>query len=101
MPVTITRNFPDLAKTKLLDKADWDAVGQLMRQRIIQRTELGVDAEGRRFAPYSPSYALQKGRELLGAEASYSHVDLTVSGEMLRAITWEATDEGVTLFFNR
>ncbi len=101
MAVTIHRNFPPLTDAKILTQEDFEAVGQLIRQRIIQRTESGVDANGAAFAPYHPDYALQKGRELLGAEASYSKVDLTVSGEMLRAIAIEATDKGVTLFFNR
>lgn len=101
MPVVIRRTFPPLDRVQLLTRSDWEAVGQMMRERIIARTEAGVDAEGRPFARYSPGYALQKGRELLGVEASASHVDLTVSGEMLRAITYEATENGVTLFFAR
>jgi hypothetical protein len=101
MAITVTRNFPSLTSSALLTKDDWDGVGQLIRQRIIQRTEAGVDAQGAPFAPYNPDYALQKGRELLGAEASYSKVDLTISGEMLQAISYESTDKGVTLFFNR
>ena len=101
MAVTITRNFPPLTAAKLLTEEDFRSVGQLLRQRIIQRTEAGVDAQGAAFAAYNPDYALAKGRELLGAEASYTTVDLTVSGEMLRAIDIEATDKSVTLFFNR
>jgi hypothetical protein len=85
----------------MLTREDWLAVGELVRQRIYERTQAGVDATGTAFAPYSPGYALQKGRELLGVEASYSTVDLTVSGEMLRAITIEATDKSVELYFSR
>ena len=101
MAVTIRRNFPPLTQIKLLAPSDWEAVGQLVRQNILQRTEAGIDADGAPFAPYSPEYALQKGRELLGVEASAANVDLTVSGEMLRNIAIEATDKGVTLFFSR
>jgi hypothetical protein len=101
MAVTIRRNFPPLTQTKLLTESDWEAVGQMVRQNILQRTEQGIDADGTPFQPYSAAYALQKGRELLGAEASMSNVDLTVSGEMLRAIGIEATEKGVTLFFTR
>jgi hypothetical protein len=101
MAITIRRNFPALDKTPLLNKSDWQEVGQLIRERIIARTERGVDADGAPFAGYNSDYALEKGRELLGVEASYTPVDLTVSGEMLRAISIEATDKGVTLFFNR
>ncbi len=101
MSVTVKRNFGPLTAAHLLTEEDFTAVGQLLRQRIIQRTEAGVDANGNPFAGYNPDYALTKGRELLGAEASYSPVDLTVSGEMLRAIAIEATDKSVTLYFNR
>lgn len=101
MAITVTRNFPALTGAKLLSQSDWEAVGQFLRQRIIARTESGVDAQGVPFARYSDGYALEKGRELLGVEASYSTVDLTVSGEMLRAIGVEAEDNGVTLFFTR
>jgi hypothetical protein len=101
MALTIKRNFPPLTAIKLTTQADWQAVGQLIRQRIIERTERGVDATGAHFPRYSPGYALEKGRELLGTEASYSTVDLTVSGGMLQAMGIEATDKGVTLFFTR
>ena len=100
MSVTVKRNFPP-TETKFLTQEDFTAIGQLLRQRIIERTEAGVDAEGNSFQRYHPSYALQKGRELLGVEASYGTVDLSVSGEMLRAIGIEATDKSVTLFFTR
>lgn len=96
MAVTIQRNFPPLTSIKLTTKADWQAVGELVRQRIIERTERGVDASGAPFARYSDAYALEKEQEL-----GHGNVDLTVSGEMLRAIGIEATDEGVTLFFTR
>ena len=100
MAVTIKRNFAPLTQTTLLTREDFAAIGQLVRQRIIERTEAGVDANGSGFAPYHPGYALQKGRELLGVEASYSKVDLTVSGEMLRNIQIDATDKSVTLYFS-
>lgn len=101
MAVTVTRNFPPLTDLAFFTKADWEDCGQLIRQRIIQRTESGIDADGNAFPRYNPDYALEKGRELLGVEAAYSTVDLTVSGEMLRAITYEADDKGVTVFFSR
>jgi hypothetical protein len=101
MPVTVRRNFAPLTQTTLLTKSDWQAVGQLVRSKILTRTEAGVDAMGRPFAPYSPGYAEQKGTALFGASASAFKVDLTLSGEMLRAIGIDATDAGVTLFFTR
>jgi hypothetical protein len=101
MALTIKRNFPPLTSLKLTTQADWEAVGQLIRQRMIERTERGVDASGAPFQRYNPDYAIEKGRELLGTEASYSTVDLTVSGGMLQSMGIEATDKGVTLFFTR
>lgn len=98
--ITVRRSTADLdyARANLVTREDMAAVGQLVRQRILERTARGVDAEGRPFAPYSDRYAETKRGEL-----GTSGVDLTVSGEMLRAITYEVRADGkaVTLFFAR
>jgi hypothetical protein len=96
MSLTIKRNFPPLTSIKLTTQADWQAVGMLIRQRIIERTERGVDASGSPFARYSDAYAIEKEQEL-----GHGDVDLTVSGGMLQSMGIEATDKGVTLFFTR
>jgi len=96
MPITIKRNTVDLSNVKFVTKDDMAAVGQLIRQRIIERTARGVDAKGRPFAPYSQAYRELK-REQLGA----SGVDLTISGEMLRAMVVEATEQSVRITFAR
>jgi hypothetical protein len=95
--ITVRRNFIALERPVLTTRDDMAAVGQLVRQRILERTARGVDAEGRPFAPYSEGYRDRK-REELGATGN---VDLTVSGEMLRAITMDVTDKKVTLYFAR
>ena len=81
------------------DDEDMAAVGQLVRQRIVERTARGVDASGQPFAAYSEGYAKRK-REELGASGS---PDLMVSGEMLRNITFDVRPDGkaVSIFFGR
>lgn len=89
----------DEARRNLVTRDDMVAVGQLLRQRIIERTARGVDAEGQPFQPYSADYADAK-REALGTA---SPVNLTVSGEMLRALVYEVRpdNKAVSLFFAR
>jgi hypothetical protein len=98
--IRVRLNLADLdyARQNLVTRQDWDAVAQLIRSRILERTARGVDAQGQPFAPYSASYDEAK-REQLGS----SGVNLTVSGEMLRAITYEVKPggKGVSLFFAR
>lgn len=100
MSIRVRMNMADLdyARQNLVTRDDWAAVAQLVRQRILERTARGVDAQGRPFAPYSADYDERK-REELGS----SGVNLTVSGEMLRGITYEVKPggKGVSLFFAR
>lgn len=96
MPITIRRNTVEASRVTFVTKEDMAAVGQLVRQRIIERTARGVDAKGRPFTPYSPAYRDLK-REQLGSTG----VTLTVSGEMLRAMTIEATEKRVRIAFAR
>lgn len=93
----VRKNFIVLDKPVLTTRDDMLAVGDLIRRRIMERTARGVDAQGQPFAPYSDDYRDRK-REELGATGG---VDLMVSGEMLRAMTLEATDKKVTIFFGR
>jgi hypothetical protein len=94
--VSVTRNFGPLTDVQVLTKSDWERVGRLARERIVLRTRQGRDRDDAPFKPYSASYAAAKAKEL-GA----GPVNLTLSGEMLNAITIEADDKGVTLAFNR
>jgi hypothetical protein len=97
MPITIRATNLDLPAAPFTTREDMVAVGQLIRQRILDRTARGVDAEGKPFAPYSTEYADAKRKEL----GTSNPVNLTVSGEMLNAITIEATADTVSLFFAR
>lgn len=90
MGVSISRNFGPLDELKFLTREDWGRVGRLARERIMRRTLDGRDQHDASFAPYSAAYAELKGS---------SRVDLQLSGEMLRAITVEPDDLGVTLSF--
>jgi len=51
-----------------------------VKRAILELTESGKDYRGRKFAPYSKGYAKRKGTK---------HVDLRLSGRMLRALTAE------------
>ena len=97
MSIRVRRNFQDVLQVQLVTREDMSAVGQYVRQRILERTARGVDASGQAFQSYSPGYAERK-QEQLGSSGA---VDLMVSGEMLRAITYEATDRRVVVFFSR
>ena len=95
MGLSVTRNFGPLTDIRPVTRADWARVGRLARERIVTRTVSGRDVSGAAFAPYSEGYRLAKGR--IGAS---SVPNLQLSGEMLRAITVEADDDGVTLAFS-
>lgn len=93
--MSVSRNFPPLTEQPLLTKDDWGRIGRLTRERILRRTMQGVSETGTPFAPYSPGYAAAKRKS--GAS---DRVNLQVSGEMLRAITVEPDETGVTLAFS-
>ncbi len=95
MGVTVTRNFPPLADLPLITQPDWQAAGQLLRERIVRRTIAGLDVQGQAFAPYSPRYAKQ--RQQAGMDTAT--VTLQVSGEMLRGIQVIASADRVELTF--
>jgi hypothetical protein len=99
MSFTVRRVNLDLKDVSIVTREDMAAAGQMLRQRIVDRTARGVDAEGQPFAAYSDGYAEQKRKAGVGTGG----VDLTVSGEMLRAITVDvaADAKSVTLSFAR
>lgn len=88
------RPLTDLA---LVDARLMREVGLLARERMVTRTQAGLDAEGRPFAPYSREYADQKSRAL-----GSTRVDLQVSGIMLQSLQVVAvTDDSVTIGIGR
>lgn len=60
---------------------------------IIERTQSGVDINGRPFKQYSKDYAKEKG-------VSRGDVDLTLTSSMLAAISGTETGNGVSLFID-
>lgn len=94
MPVSISRNFGPLTDVATLTREEWGRVGRLARERIIARTLSGRDEHDQSFTAYSPAYARRR-----AAEGMPTTPNLQVSGEMLRAITVEPDDTGVTLAF--
>ena len=59
-------------------------------ERMIERTQSGVDRNGREFKPYTKEYAEEKG-------VSRSDVDLTLLGDMLLSIQGESDGSAVQL----
>jgi len=70
-------------------------IGARVNTLIKARTAEGTDAEGDTFEPYSESYALWR------SKAGYptTDVDLTLTGGMMAAMTYEAVNDQVTSFF--
>lgn len=69
---------PDLRPAQRNELAD------LVIEHIVDRTQRGLDKDGRRFKPYSESYV--KSLDFRNAGKSRSRVDLQLSGDMLAAI---------------
>jgi len=95
MGVIVRKNIGNIASVAQLTKDDFQQIGLLIRENILQRTEQGVDAENRPFAPYSASYAKQRAKEGLARNA----VKMELSGKMLQAIKIKAESNKVTVTF--
>ena len=70
-------------------------IGARLNTMIKARTLEGIDAEGETFDPYSEQY------EMWREKAGYptTDVDLTLTGGMMAAMTYEAVNGKVTSFF--
>ena len=76
---------------KSLTPSDRIALADLVIDRITDRTQNeGVDRKGKKFVDYSPQYANIKNTTL-------SDVDLTLSGDMLDALTLLSHESGSLL----
>lgn len=70
-------NLSDMFGERVPDNQDFkEGVAQAILDRIQERTESGMDKEGRSFTPYSDAYAKRKG-------VSAGDVDMTLFGDML------------------
>lgn len=95
MGVIVRRNIGNLVNAAKLTKGDFQQVGLLIRENILQRTRQGVDANYQRFAPYSQGYADARAKEGL----TRNTVTLELSGKMLRAIKVQPDTDKVTVTF--
>lgn len=68
-------------------------LADLIIEHIVDRTQRGLDKDGKRFPGYSKSYI--KSLDFQNAGKSKSKVDLTLSGDMLAALTLLSEKKGV------
>jgi len=71
-------------------------LGELVKLRIKERTAKGVGADDKKFPPYSPGYKRWRGNVM---KRPTDFVDLNLTGSMLSAMTQDATNNRVTVFF--
>ena len=74
-------------------------IGAAAIEEINKRTGKGVDADNRRFEPYTPKYKKYKIKR--GGRFFTNKVNLSDTGAMLSAMQWKATDKKATIFFNK
>ena len=67
-----------------LTKDEKAEVGDLIVERIVNRTDKGIDADGEKFAKYSKGYI--KSLDFQNAGKSKGKVNLQLSGDMLAAL---------------
>jgi hypothetical protein len=79
--VSQTFNLNDLFGRKV-EQSEADAFFELVKERIIERSQFGLDVNDNPFADYSPEYAEFKG-------VSVGDVDMTLSSDMLENIEYE------------
>lgn len=84
-----------LLKKGLESKTLMGEIGEYITQRIITRSQAGEDVDGASFAPYASSTKLF--RTKTGHQTG--HVDLTMSGTMWNALTYQESKDEVRVFF--
>lgn len=99
--IHLERHFGPLNQLQLVTAQDMKQIGLFVRERIVRRTQAGMDANGQPFRAYSEGYAKQKAKAL-GA----GPVNLQVSGAMLNDLTIvdvraDAEQASVTLGWTR
>lgn len=83
------------AVLKLADTSDlMGEISTFLSFSLLQRTSEGEDIHGTPFEPYSSSY-----ESLRSAKGLPTSVDLFFTGQMLGALTYEATKNQTKLFF--
>lgn len=80
----------------IVDERTLSEIGEFLQFSIIERVQnRGEDVYGDFFEEYSPSYAAWRRKE--GYQTGF--VDLTVTGSMFDALTYEVYGDEVHLFF--
>lgn len=74
------------------DSSDRLRAATLIKKTIVERTESGIDKDGKAFAKYSEEYINSK--EFAVAGKDKASVDLTLSGDMLNSILTLGHDTG-------
>jgi len=90
----VTAKFLNIKKV-FRNRALFERVGAFMKFSIDKRTSAGEDVQGNDFKPYSPLYAMFRKK----TGHSTSKVNLRYTGSMMSALTYEATPEGVRIYF--
>ena len=72
-----------------------NVIGNYLVASMLIRTQKGKDVSGQNFDPYSAKYKLFR-HEL---ELPHNKVDLFLTGSMLSSMTYTATKDKVTIFF--
>jgi hypothetical protein len=76
-------NLKELFDVPVTDEALRQKIGSAIIEKIIERTESGIDKTGKKFKPYSQAY-----KESLAFKAfgKTNQVDMTLTGDMLGTI---------------
>lgn len=82
----------DIPIPKDLDKSQRLELADLIIEHIVDRTDRGIDKDGKKFPKYSKNYT--KSLDFRNAGKSASKVDLQLSGDMLAALDVLNHDKG-------
>lgn len=93
-------NLEDLFGERLsLNRSTREAIGQALIDRIVERTQDGIDKFGKSMGGYSPAY--KKSLAFKVTKGGQSQVNLTQTGDMLGSLTiLEETAQTITLGFD-
>lgn len=85
----------DVAQAVASNRRLMGQVGAFVELQILTRTAKGQDVDEVPFAPYSAGYSKRRAKDGRPVDT----VDLFFTGSMLSALTYDAHDDLVTLFF--
>jgi phage gpG-like protein len=90
-------DIQNIVKQAAPHRADVRSALERQKERIIDRTQEGIDVDGQPFAPYSPGYAKEKASHGLNG----GFPDLRWSGEMLGSLKVQShsdTEYGIGIY---